>query len=620
MKYLIYHYDFMLNKDNFDPKSFARTLTSRPGVYRMLDSDHKVIYVGKARNLKKRVASYFTRSSQHSPKTRVMVNAIAAIEVTVTHTENEALILENNLIKELRPRYNIWFRDDKSYPYLYLSSDQEFPRLSYYRGARRGKGRYFGPYPSAGAARKTVHLIQKLFRLRSCTDSFFANRSRPCLQYQIKRCTAPCVDFISADEYQKDVRHAMMFLEGKNEEVIDALLEPMQEAAEQLDYERAAQYRDQISNLRKVQEHQYITAEKGDIDIIACQLNSGAACVQMLFIRGGLNLGSKSFFPRTTIGTTEAELLEAFIPQFYIDQSVQRMIPDEILLSHAPEDKELLESVLSEKSGRKISLKHRLRGERARWIEMASENAAIMLKQHLDGKLSQQTRLEELQELLKLDEPIERIECFDISHTQGEATVASCVVFGPQGPVSSDYRRFNIEGITAGDDYAAMEQVLTRRYTRVKKEEGRLPDLILIDGGKGQISSAKKVMEELQTGDITLVGVAKGPSRKPGLEALIIARDNKTIRLEQSSPVLHLIQNIRDEAHRFAITGHRLRRKKKRNQSSLETIEGVGQKRRQNLIRHFGGLQGIIRAGVEDLAKVPGINKNLARKIYDTFH
>ncbi|HEY5702167.1 MAG TPA: excinuclease ABC subunit UvrC [Gammaproteobacteria bacterium] len=610
----------MLNKDNFDPKSFARTLTSRPGVYRMLDSDHKVIYVGKARNLKKRVASYFTRSSQHSPKTRVMVNAIAAIEVTVTHTENEALILENNLIKELRPRYNIWFRDDKSYPYLYLSSDQEFPRLSYYRGARRGKGRYFGPYPSAGAARKTVHLIQKLFRLRSCTDSFFANRSRPCLQYQIKRCTAPCVDFISADEYQKDVRHAMMFLEGKNEEVIGALLEPMQEAAEHLDYERAAQYRDQISNLRKVQEHQYITAEKGDIDIIACQLNSGAACVQMLFIRGGLNLGSKSFFPRTTIGTTEAELLEAFIPQFYIDQSVQRMIPDEILLSHAPEDKELLESVLSEKSGRKISLKHRLRGERARWLEMASENAAIMLKQHLDGKLSQQTRLEELQELLKLDEPIERIECFDISHTQGEATVASCVVFGPQGPVSSDYRRFNIEGITAGDDYAAMEQVLTRRYTRVKKEEGRLPDLILIDGGKGQISSAKKVMEELQTGDITLVGVAKGPSRKPGLEALIIARDNKTIRLEQSSPVLHLIQNIRDEAHRFAITGHRLRRKKKRNQSSLETIEGVGQKRRQNLIRHFGGLQGIIRAGVEDLAKVPGINKNLARKIYDTFH
>jgi excinuclease ABC subunit C len=610
----------MINKDNFDPKSFARTLTSRPGVYRMLDKDHKVIYVGKARNLKKRVASYFTRSSQHSPKTRVMVNAIASIEVTVTHTENEALILENNLIKELRPRYNIWFRDDKSYPYLYLSSDQEFPRLSYYRGARRGKGRYFGPYPSAGAARKTVHLIQKLFRLRSCTDSFFANRSRPCLQYQIKRCTAPCVDFISADEYQKDVRHAMMFLEGKNEEVIDALLEPMQEAAEQLDYERAAQYRDQISNLRKVQEHQYITAEKGDIDIIACQLNSGTACVQMLFIRGGLNLGSKSFFPRTTIGTTEAELLEAFIPQFYIDQSVQRMIPDEILLSHVPEDKELLESVLSEKSGRKISLKHRLRGERARWLDMASENAAIMLKQHLDGKLSQQTRLEELQELLKLDEPIERIECFDISHTQGEATVASCVVFGPQGPVSSDYRRFNIEGITAGDDYAAMEQVLTRRYTRVKKEEGRLPDLILIDGGKGQISSAKKVMEELQTGDITLVGVAKGPSRKPGLETLIIAHDNKSIRLDQSSPVLHMILNIRDEAHRFAITGHRLRRKKKRNQSSLETIEGVGQKRRQNLIRHFGGLQGIIRAGVEDLTKVPGINKNLARKIYDTFH
>ncbi len=610
----------MIKEEIFDSKSFVRTLTGKPGVYRMIDKHGEVIYVGKARNLKKRVASYFTRSRQHSPKTRALVNAIASIEVTVTHTENEALILENNLIKDLRPRYNVWFRDDKSYPFIYLSSDQAFPRLSYYRGARRGKGQYFGPYPSAGAARKTVHLIQKLFQLRSCTDSFFSNRTRPCLQFQIKRCSAPCVDQINETDYRRDVEHAKMFLEGKNEEVIEALIRPMQEAADKLDYERAAQYRDQISNLRKVQEHQYIAADKGDIDIIACKMEADSACVQVLFIRGGLNLGSKAFFPRITAETTEIGLLNAFIPQFYLDRTVNRVIPQEILLSQAPDDLELLESVLSEKGGRKVSLKYRLRGERAKWVKMASENAEVNLKQHLARNLSLQSRFEELQALLKLEEPIERIECFDVSHTQGEATVASCVVFGPEGSQSSDYRRFNIDGITAGDDYAAMEQVLLRRYTRIKKEEGRLPDLILIDGGKGQISSSRKVMDELQAGDIPLVGIAKGPSRKPGLESLVLARENRTIRLDSRSPVLHLIQTIRDEAHRFAITGHRLRRRKARNRSSLEAIEGVGEKRRQNLIRHFGGLQGIIRAGVEDLANVPGINKNLAQKIYDTFH
>jgi len=549
-----------------------------------------------------------------------MVQAIASIEVTVTHTENEALILENNLIKSLRPKYNIWFRDDKSYPYIYLSSEQTFPRLAYYRGARRSKGRYFGPYPGAGAAKKTLNLIQKLFQLRSCSDSFFANRRRPCLQYQIKRCSAPCVDYISAEEYQGDVQHAVMFLEGRNEEVIEALLKPMQTASEKLDFERAAQYRDQISNLRKVQEHQYISTGQGDVDIIASARSNDSSCITLLFIRGGLNIGSKSWFPRQVAHADDSDILNAFLSQFYLDDERPRTVPAEILVSHAPADAGLLESVLSKRAGKKIRISHRLRGERARWVDMARENAEIALKQRLASGQTRQRRFQELQKLLKLDDPIERIECFDISHTQGEATVASCVVYGPEGPVSSDYRRFNITGIKAGDDYAAMEQVLSRRYTRVKKEEGRLPDLILIDGGKGQLGSARKVMEELQLTDLLLLGVAKGPARKPGQENLVLASEKNSIRLPESSPALHLIQTIRDEAHRFAITGHRVRRKNTRNRSSLEDIEGVGSKRRQNLIRHFGGLQGIASAGVEDLAMVPGINKNLAQKIYDTFH
>ena len=610
----------MDNSSNFESKSYLRTLTSKPGVYRMLDVAGNIIYVGKARNLKKRVASYFTNSKQQSPKTRVLVQAIANIEVTVTHTENEALILENNLIKEYRPRYNVWFKDDKSYPYIYLSTDQKYPRLTYYRGARRGKGQYFGPYPSAGAARNTVNLLQKLFLIRSCKDSFFANRKRPCLQYQIKRCTAPCVGIINADEYQQDVKHAAMFLEGKNEEVIEALLGPMQKAADSLDYERAAQYRDQISNLRKVQEHQYISTEGGDFDIIACYMAHGMSCVQVIFIRGGLNLGSKAWFPKHSSGDSEPEIISAFIPQFYLDNHISRTIPAVIMLSHEPEDQRLLEEVLSTRAGKKIAIRYRLRGERAKWIKMALENAEITLKQQLVSSFSQRNRIEELQKIMKTDERIERIECFDISHTHGEATVASCVVFGLEGAISSDYRRFNIENIIPGDDYAAMEQVLLRRYTRVKKEEGKLPDLILIDGGKGQVKIAKKIMEELQLIDIILVGVAKGPSRKPGLEQLILAQENKTITLPQDSSALHLIQTIRDEAHRFAITGHRQRRKKARDRSSLESIEGVGSKRRQSLIRYFGGIHGVASAGVDDLAMVPGINKNLALKIYDHFH
>ena len=610
----------MNNSSNFDSKSYLKTLTNKPGIYRMLDEAGNIIYIGKARNLKKRVASYFTASKQQSPRTRVMVQAISHIEVTVTHTENEALILENNLIKEYRPRYNVWFKDDKSYPYIYLSSDQKFPRLTYYRGARRGKGQYFGPYPSAGSARKTIHLIQKLFLIRSCKDSFFANRTRPCLQHQIKRCTAPCVDMISSHEYQQDVKHAVMFLEGKNEQVIKALTEPMQNAADTLDYERAAQYRDQISNLRKVQEHQYISTEGGDFDIIACHSSNGMACIQVIFIRGGLNLGSKAWFPKHSTGTSEADIISAFVPQFYLDRNIARTIPAEIMLSHEPAGVNLLQEVLSTQAGKRISIKYRFRSDRAKWMKMARENAEITLKQQLASSSNHQHRMEELQRILKITESITRIECFDISHTQGEATVGSCVVFGVDGAVSSDYRRFNVENIKPGDDYAAMEQVLLRRYTRVKKEEGKLPELILIDGGKGQVSTARKIMEELQLTEIILVGVAKGPSRKPGLEQLILAQENRAITLPENSPALHLIQTIRDEAHRFAITGHRQRRKNSRTRSSLESIEGVGSKRRHNLIRHFGGIHGITSAGVDDLAMVPGINKNLAQKIYDHFH
>jgi len=610
----------MENKYEFNPKVTLATLPQRPGVYRMYDGDGDVLYVGKARNLKKRVASYFTAAQQLSPKTSALVRHIARLEVTVTRTENEALILENNLIKSLKPRYNVWFRDDKSYPYLYLSLDQDFPRLSYYRGARRGKGRYFGPYPNAGAARQTLNLIQKLFRIRSCEDSFFANRSRPCLQYQIRRCTAPCVGFITTGDYQQDVRHAVMFLEGRNEEVIESLIGPMQEAAAALEFERAALYRDRISNLRKVQEHQYISARRGDIDIIACRCRNGVACVQVFFIRNGLNLGNKTWFPSQAAGATEAEVISAFLPQFYLNEQAGRTLPQEILLSHGSEDARVMEKVLGERAGRRVGIRHRLRGDRARWMEMALENAELALNQRLSSRQTQDQRLDKLQEILSLVEPVERIECFDISHTAGEATVAACVVFGPEGPIKSDYRRFNIENIRPGDDCAAMQQAIERRYTRVKKEEGKLPDLILIDGGKGQVNTAKGVLEELQLSGITLVGVAKGPGRKPGREHLILAWENRSLRLPPDSPALHLIQTIRDEAHRFAVAGHRQRRGRARNRSVLEEIEGVGSKRRQNLIRHFGGIRGVARAGVEDLAMVPGINKNLAQKIYNTFH
>ena len=605
---------------SFDTKIYLKTLTSLPGVYCMQDVQGQVIYVGKAKNLKKRVSSYFTSSKTDSPKTQVMIKQVANIEVTVTHTENEALILENNLIKSYKPRYNILFRDDKSYPYLYLSSEHEYPHFRYHRGALKGKGKYFGPYPGAGSVKRTLNLLQKLFLIRSCEDSVFANRSRPCLQYQIKRCSAPCVEIVSKEDYSRDIRHATLFLEGKNDEVIKSLNEPMQRASEALEFEVAARLRDQIRSLRDVQEKQHISTDGGDLDIIACVINGSHACIQLVIIRSGLNLGSRSYYLQNIAKQPESELVSAFLSQFYLSPNTQQKIATEILISHEVDDLELIEEVISEKAGRKIKLKFKVRAERAKWLSMTQENANLALKHKLARNKSQHKRFKALEELLSFKDPIERMECFDISHTQGESTVGSCVVFGTEGPINSQYRQFNIKNITKGDDYAAMSQVVRRRYTRLIKEEAKLPNIILIDGGKGQISMAKKELDELQILDIPILGVAKGTSGKPGLENLILALEKKTIDCDSSSPALHLIQHIRDEAHRFAITAHRQRRKKTRNSSTLENIEGIGSKRRQSLLKHFGGIQGIAKAGIDDLANVSGISKNLAQKIYENFH
>ena len=604
---------------SFDDKTFLANLTSQPGVYRMLNTQGDIIYVGKARNLKKRVSSYFTRSDV-SIKTRAMVAQIANIEITVTNTETEALLLENNLIKKFKPQYNILLRDDKSYPYIYLDDRHPYPRLSFYRGSRKEKGRYFGPFPGAGAVRESLNLLQKLFRVRQCEDSFFRNRSRPCLQYQIKRCTAPCVGYIDEQSYAEDVRHAVMFLEGKNTEVIDELAKRMEQASEELDFERAATYRDQISALRTVQERQYVSGGHADIDVLAAVSEGGVGCVQVFFIRNGQNLGNKAYYPHQPEDTDPAELLSAFINQYYVNKSSVRAIPEEIIVNEEPSDGEVLAQVLSEQAGRRVSITARVRGERARWLEMAQNNARHSLSAQMATKASMLQRVEALQDALGLSSLPQRIECFDISHTMGEETVASCVVFDPNGPLKSDYRRFNIHDITPGDDYAAMRQALTRRYKRVKEGEGKLPELLLIDGGKGQLKQAVDVLEELQVNDVALVGVAKGPDRKPGYETLFLSGQSHPIILPPDSPALHLIQQVRDEAHRFAIHGHRVRRGKKRSQSTLEAIPGLGAKRRQTLLRQFGGLQGISRAGVDDLAQVKGISRQLAQKIYDTFH
>ena len=610
-----------MTPSEFDAKGALRSIPNKPGVYRMLDEKGVVIYVGKAKGLKKRVSSYFLKNVS-SPKTRVMVTHIRDIEVTVTHTENEALILENNLIKSLKPRYNVLFRDDKSYPFIYLSTEHAFPRLGVHRGAKKRKGRYFGPYPSAGAVRETLGLLQKIFPVRQCEDSFYSNRSRACLQHQIKRCTAPCVGLISSEDYAEDVKHAVMFLEGKSNIVIEQLIARMEHASADLNFEKAAHFRDQIASLQRIQEKQYIDSEGGNQDIIATALQNGIACVQLFSIRSGRNLGNKTFFPQNAKNSEPAEILSTFLAQYYLGdaQSHGREIPADIILSHEIENKDVLEQVLKEQSDRSVKLQAKPRGQRARWLEMAEQNVKQALQSRLNSHATVLQRYEALQTALELDEMPSRMECFDISHTMGEATVASCVVFDDKGPLKADYRRFNIENITPGDDYVAMKQALMRRYKRLKEGEAKLPDILFIDGGKGQVSQARDVLEELQINDVLLIGVTKGEGRNPDLDTLYLSATQRKIILPADSPALHLTQQIRDEAHRFAISGHRNRRAKKRKTSVLEGIAGLGPKRRQQLLKQFGGLQEVTRAGIEDIARVPGISKQLAKKIYETFH
>jgi excinuclease ABC subunit C len=601
----------------FDSKAFLKSVTGKPGIYRMYNAEGKVLYVGKARNLKKRLQSYF-RSTGLSPKTELLMSKVADIDVTVTHTESEALLLENNLIKEYLPRYNVLLRDDKSYPYIYISDKDKYPRIDLHRGARKKPGRYLGPYPNAGAVRETINLLQKTFRIRQCEDSYFRNRSRPCLQYQIKRCTAPCVNLISEQAYRQDIKHALLFLEGKSSQIIEELVASMEKAAKKRNYEKAAVYRDQISNLKVITERQHVSAEKGDIDIIACATEGGQACIQVFYIRNGLNLGNRSYFPSLPEAMDIPDILAAFMPQFYLG----REVPVNIILSSRPTDAGLIQQTLSEKAGRKISLSTSVRGERARFLEMALNNARQALTSRLLSRTGLLQRFEALQEALQLESVPERLECFDISHTQGEATNASCVVLTQEGPYKSDYRRYNIRDITPGDDYAAMRQALRRRYKKTKDDEDsrKLPDVLFIDGGKGQLRQAVEVFDEFGISSVLLVGIAKGEGRKAGLEKLVFSDGRPELHLDAESSALHLILQIRDEAHRFAISGHRAQRAKKRTQSPLEDIAGLGPRRRQTLLKHFGGLQGITRAGVEDLARIPGISNKLAQAIYGRFH
>ncbi len=602
--------------NSFDHKAYLKTLTTRPGVYQMYDEAGKLLYVGKARNLKNRVGSYF-RASGLSEKTMALVARIAEIQVTVTTTEVDALLLEHNLIKSHRPPFNILLKDDKSYPYIHVSADR-FPRISLHRGAQKGKGRYYGPYPSAAAVRDSLHFLQKVFKVRQCENSYFSNRSRPCLQYQIDRCTAPCVDKVSAEDYSGQVEATRMFLAGKSQELMVRLADDMERAAAELEYERAAQYRDQISQLQHVQAVQGIEGVQGDLDILAAAVEAGRACVQVLFVRAARVLGSKTYYPPLKLEESAAEVLAAFIPQYYLGGT--RPVPGEILVNEAPEDHATLAEALSVQAGRKVQLRSRVRDARARWLRLAQQTAQTSLTAHLAGRESVQGRLVALQEALRLEEPPARIECFDISHSSGEATVASCVVFDENGPRKADYRKFNIEGITAGDDYAAMQQALSRRFKRLKSGEGEQPDVLLIDGGKGQVAQAVAVLEELQLPDILVVGVAKGATRKAGFETLVEGASGRERQLPGDSPALHLIQQVRDEAHRFAITGHRARRAKARQRSLLEDIPGVGARRRRELLRHFGSAQGVVNASVEELRKINGISATMASQIYDYLH
>ncbi|MFM8333201.1 MAG: excinuclease ABC subunit UvrC [Candidatus Methylumidiphilus sp.] len=600
--------------EGFDIPAFLHALTQRPGVYKMLDGQGEVIYVGKAKNLKKRVSSYFLNKDA-APKQQAMVARIAAIEVTVTHTEGEALLLESQWIKRIQPRYNILLRDDKSFPYI-LVTGHAFPRLTFHRGARKQQGRYFGPYPCAGAVRECLKLLQKIFPVRQCEDSVFKNRSRPCLQHQIGRCTAPCVGLVAAEAYAEDVNDTVMFLEGNGKALIDALVRRMEQASNLLLFEKAARYRDQIANLRIILAKQAVTGEQGDLDIMACAIKGHLACVQVQFIRGGQQIGDRAFFPKMTEEHEAGSVLQAFLAQYYLNRSA----PREILLSHDIPDRALLEEVLAAQAKHAVHISPNTRGERQKRVQLAQTNADTALQAKLANQQDLFARFLSLGEGLNRPDTPQRLECFDISHTMGQQTVASCVVFDRQGAVKSAYRRFNIEGIEPGDDYAALAQAVTRRYQRIKKGEVEPPDILLIDGGKGQVSAVRQALQAIDMDNVYILGVAKGPDRKPGMEMLFPAGQNQPILLPAHSPALLLIQQIRDEAHRFAITGHRQRRSKAKSQSSLELIEGLGPKRRQQLLKQFGGLREISRADVDALRGVEGISRQLAQRIYDTFH
>ncbi len=595
----------------FDVASFLAALPARPGVYRMLAADDTILYVGKARHLKNRVSSYF-RGKAHAERTQAMLAQVARVEVTVTATETEALLLEFNLIKRHRPRYNVLLKDDKSFPYIHLTA-HEFPRLAYYRGAGKVPGRFFGPYPNSVAARETLQLLQKLFRLRPCEDTFFANRSRPCLQHQIGRCSAPCVGLVTREAYAQDIADAVKVLEGRNTELVADLGRRMEEAAGRLQFEAAARFRDQIAMLKQIQASQSVTRIAGrDIDAVAIAGTGPEFCVSVVYVRGGRNLGSTNFHPRGGLGG-ESDVLSAFLSQYYL----AREAPDEILVSQGFEDRDVLEAALRGRAGRAVPIRSGVRGVRARWVTMARTNAELGLKMKASSRASLREQMEALKRDLDLDKTPQRIECFDVSHTMGESAVASCVVLGPDGPIKADYRRFNLRDLTPGDDYGGLRQAVTRHFARVQGGEGEMPDVLLIDGGAGQLRAARDAFQELGIAEPVIVGVAKGADRRVGQERLFLASQEGGLILPADSPALRLVQRVRDEAHRFAIAGHRKARARTRLESLLEEIPGLGPARRRELLKAFGGLQGVRQAGVEDLAKVRGISHPLAELIFE---
>ena len=603
----------------FDHEAFLKHASVRPGVYRMLDADGETLYVGKAKNLKKRLTNYF-RASGLDSKTMALVSRIQAIETTITRSETEALLLEQNLIKDKRPPFNIVLRDDKSYPYIFLSSEDQYPRFALHRGAKKQKGKYFGPFPSASAVRESLALLQKVFQVRQCDDTFFRNRTRPCLQYQIKRCSAPCVNLTTPMLYSDDVRLSVMFIEGENDAITQELSQKMERLSAELRFEEASVLRDQIADLRLIQQRQYVAGEKGDVDVVALAENAGVVCVHVVFIRAGRILGNRNFYPKFMLETTPEQFMHAFIGRFYLGDGDAFSLPKELICSHAPEEQQELEDALAFKAGHRVSITHKVRSHRQKWLELAQTNAEHGVQYRLTNRQQVETRLAALQDALGLSQPVTRLECFDISHSSGEATVASCVVFDTSGPLKSDYRRFNIEGITPGDDYAAMEQALRRRFIRLQKGEGKMPDLLIIDGGKGQLQQAETVLADLGVQNVLMLGIAKGISRKAGQETLILGGSHAELVLPPESPALHVLQHIRDEAHRFAITAHRQRRGKARTRSQLESIPGVGPRKRKELLLHFGGQQEIRKATVEDLMRVPGISRQLAELIHEYLH